>query len=77
MNNYLSLSVLISVLYFIIRYLERKIRKEELHMKQLLKDTLLVYLCVFIGNVIYENIAPLADGVSKQATYVFTDEPGF
>lgn len=79
MNNYLSLSLLIGLLYFGLKYIERKVRNEELKSKLLIKDAIFVSLCVFIGNVIYDQVAPIAETVTSSAksTYVFTDEPGF
>jgi uncharacterized membrane protein len=63
MESSISLSIFIAVLYFGIRYIERKVKKEEMQVKVLMRDALLVSLCVFIGSNLYSNIMPLADGM--------------
>jgi hypothetical protein len=79
MNNYILTSVVISVIYFIIKFIEmRFINKETTPVKEIFKNTVVVFLSSIIGgflleqfkiNNIFENI--------KDVPNVFTNEPGF
>jgi hypothetical protein len=79
MNNYILTSVVISVIYFIIKFIEmRFINKETTPVKEIFKNTVVVFLSSIIGgflldqfkiNNIFENI--------KEVPNVFTNEPGF
>ena len=79
MNNYILTSVVISFIYFIIKFIEmRFINKETTPVKEIFKNTVVVFLSSIIGgflldqfkiNNIFENI--------KEVPNVFTNEPGF
>ena len=79
MNNYILTSIVISVIYFIIKFIEmRFINKEATPIKEVFKNTIAVFLASIIGgflldqfklNNIFETI--------KETPNVFTTEPGF
>ena len=80
MENIFIIASLISFFYIIIKFIEmRFIEKDNKPLKVLIKDTLVVYLCVLLGNFIVEQINPalLGEDVTNTVTQVFTDNPGF
>lgn len=80
MENIFIIASLISFFYLIIKFIEmRFIEKDNKPLKVLIKDTLVVYLCVLLGNFIVEQINPslLGEDVTNTVTQVFTDNPGF
>lgn len=80
METIFIIASLISFFYIIAKFIEmRFIEKDNKPLKILIKDTLVVYLCVVMGYFIIEQINPslLGKEVTKTATQVFTDNPGF
>lgn len=80
MENIFVIASLIAFFYMIVKFIEmRFIEKDNKPLKVLIKDTLVVYLCVLLGNFIIEQINPslLSEEVSSKVTQVFTDTPGF
>mgnify|MGYP001142192824 CR=1 FL=1 len=81
MENIFIIASLIAFMYIIIKFIEmRFIEKSNKPLKVLIKDTLVVYLCVVLGNFIIDQINPSLlgeDGTKKVVTQVFTDTPGF
>jgi|UniRef100_A0A6C0IPM9 hypothetical protein len=80
MENIFIIASLISFFYIIVKFIEmRFIEKDNKPLKVLIKDTLVVYLCVLLGNFIVEQINPalLGEDVTNTVTQVFTDNPGF
>jgi hypothetical protein len=80
MNNIFYISAIISISFFIIKFIEmRFIEKESKPLKFLLRDTLLVYFSVILGNFIIEQINPMLNGGTNSSTHtpIFTDNPGF
>lgn len=80
MDNVFIIASLISFFYLIIKFIEmRFIEKDNKPLKVLIKDTLVVYLCVLLGNFIVEQINPslLGEDATNKVTQVFTDNPGF
>lgn len=80
MENIFIIASLISFFYLIIKFIEmRFIEKDNKPLKVLIKDTLVVYLCVLLGNFIVEQINPslLGEETTNIVTQVFTDNPGF
>jgi len=72
---------IISVIFFIVKFIEmRVIDKESKPLKFLIRDTLFVYFSVIAGNFIIDQISPSmlqeAGEVVTNPT-VFTDNPGF
>jgi len=80
MENIFIIASLISFFYLIVKFIEmRFIEKDNKPLKMLIKDTLVVYLCVLLGNFIVEQINPslLGEEATNTVTQVFTDSPGF
>ena len=80
MNNIFYISAIISISFFIIKFIEmRFIEKESKPLKFLLRDTLLVYFSVILGNFVIEQINPILNGGSNSSNHtpIFTDNPGF
>jgi len=80
MDNIFIIAALISFVYIIVKFIEmRFIEKDNKPLKLLIKDTLVVYLCVLFGNFIIDQINPslLGEETGNVATQVFTDTPGF
>jgi hypothetical protein len=80
MENVFIIASFISFFYLIVKFIEmRFIEKDNKPLKVLIKDTLVVYLCVLLGNFIVEQINPslLGEDATNTVTQVFTDNPGF
>lgn len=80
MENMFIIASLISFFYLIVKFIEmRFIEKNNKPLKVLIKDTLVVYLCVLLGNFIVEQINPslLGENVKNTTTQVFTNNPEF
>jgi len=76
MVNFLQAAV-IAVVYELFLFLEmRFILKENKPMKRLLRDGLLVYLSVLLGEFVLNQLGPLKS-IGKQTPSVFTNEPDF
>lgn len=79
MKNIFIIAAIISVIFFIVKFIEmRFIEKENKPLKLLIRDTLLVYFSVVMSNFILEQLDNSINNndVSK-VTPVFTDNPGF
>jgi hypothetical protein len=77
MDNIFLNAGIIAVVYLLIRFGEmRIILKESRPLKELVKDTLLVYLSVIVGTYIIEQVIPSEVG-SNNFLGAFTDAPGF
>jgi hypothetical protein len=73
MNTFIIASV-ISLIFFILKFIEMKMFEKELKpLKYLVRDALLVYFSVLFGNLIISQITP----ISEPGTAVFTDNPTF
>jgi hypothetical protein len=80
MDNIFLLATVISVTYFIAKFIEmRFIEKESKPLKFLIRDSLLVYFSVIVANFILEQLKPMIQtaGSASNATQIFIDEPGF
>ena len=79
MASVFIISAVISIIYFIIRFVEmRFVEKENKPLKFLVRDSLLVYFSVVCGTFIIDQLKPvIQDGGDKIAPAVFTDNPGF
>jgi hypothetical protein len=75
MSNSIFISALvISIVYIIFKFLEmRLILKETKPLKFMLRDSIIVYFSVLIGNFVMGQMEPLKN-MSKQVS-VFTDNP--
>ena len=79
MENIFIVAGVISFIYFIMKFVEmRFIEKESKPLKLLIRDSLLVYFSIILGNFILEQTKPmlqLDEQISK--TPVFTNPPDF
>lgn len=77
MENIFIIATIISITFFIVKFIEmRFIQKESKPLKFLIRDALLVYFSVIISNFVINQINPVVNSVQK-ITPVFTDNPGF
>lgn len=77
MENIFIIATIISITFFIVKFIEmRFIKKESKPLKFLIIDALLVYFSVIISNFVINQINPVVNSVQK-ITPVFTDNPGF
>tara|TARA_Y100000816_G_scaffold82343_2_gene56418 strand:- start:942 stop:1172 length:231 start_codon:yes stop_codon:yes gene_type:complete len=76
MENIYFTGVVISIIYFISKFLENRfITKQDINLKQLIINTVLVYFSVITGDFIINQF----EVTSKPLTVapVFADGPGF
>jgi len=77
MEKYLIHSGIIAFIYLLMKFVEMRITKNEAKpMKELIRDTVIVYLSAIIGLYIIDEFMP-TNAVVKTVTNVFTDVPGF
>ena len=79
MNIYVIAGI-ISFVFFVIKFIEmRFIDKENKPLKFLIRDSLLVYFSVIVGNFVVDQLKPvIQDGENGLSNpLVFTDSPGF
>lgn len=79
MDNIFLVAGVISVIYFIAKFLEmRYIDKEPKPLKFLIRDTLLVYVSVILGGFVIEQLKPVINETEiPAAPLAFTDNPPF
>jgi hypothetical protein len=80
MDNIFFVAGIISVIFFIAKFLEmRYIDEEPKPLKILVRDTLLVYVSVIIGSFIVDQLNPVINqtDVLSSAPLAFTDNPPF
>jgi hypothetical protein len=79
MDNIFLLSGIISVIFFIAKFLEmRYVDDEPKPLKILIRDSLVVYVSVVIGSFILEQLNPVINETMTDAVpLVFTDNPPF
>ena len=80
MDNIFLIAGIISVIFFLVKFLEmRYVEKESKPLKLLIRDTLVVYVSVVAGNFVYEQVTPvLAETVkTPSAPIAFTDDAPF
>ena len=82
MDNIFIIAGIISVVFLIVKFLEmRFIEKESKPLKFLVRDALVVYFSVVIGNFVLDQINPIMrSGIinpGSKVTPVFTDNPEF
>jgi hypothetical protein len=74
--NYL-LAILSSIIYFILKYVEVKIiNKKQFEYKPILRETLVVGLCVLLSDFLFVQFEPLNKNLFNTPN-VFIDEPKF
>ena len=79
MDNIFLVAGIISVIFFIAKFLEmRYIDKEPKPLKFLIRDSLLVYISVVTGSFIVEQLNPVINETEiPSAPLAFTDNPPF
>ena len=79
MENIFLVAGIISVIYFIGKFLEmRYVDQEPKPLKILIRDALLVYFSVVVGGFIVEQLKPVIDETTiPKSPLVFTDNPEF
>ena len=79
MENIFLFAGIISIIFFIIKFIEmRFVEKESKPLKYLIRDSLITYFSVVIGYLIIEQIKPLTEEIiNNKQTVVFTDNPNF
>ena len=79
MDNIYIVSALISVSYLIFKFAEMRIlEKENKPIKDLVKDALMVYISVVVGNFTYQQMQPLSKmKLGDGSAQAFTDAPSF
>ncbi len=55
----------------------RVVIKETKPIKELIRDTVIVYLSSMVGLYIIDEFMPSGESIKKTVTNVFTDMPGF
>jgi hypothetical protein len=79
MDNIFLVSGIISVIFFIAKFLEmRYVDDEPKPLKILIRDSLVVYVSVVIGSFILEQLNPVInETMASSVPLVFTDNPPF
>jgi len=80
MDNIFLIAGIIYILFLISKFIEmRFIEKENKPLKLLVRDSLLVYFSVILGNFVIEQVSPLISGgnTASVTTPIFTDNPEF
>ena len=79
MDNIFLVAGIISVIFFIAKFLEmRYVEKENIPLKLLVRDSLVVYVSVVSGNFILEQLTPvIKDTIVPTSPVAFTDNPPF
>ena len=80
MENIFLYAGIISVIYFIVKFVEMKyVDQESKPLKVLVRDTILVYASVILGDFVMGQVAPkVNDALSASVSpEVFNDTPDF
>jgi hypothetical protein len=79
MDNIFLVAGVISVIFFVAKFLEmRYIEKDSKPLKILIRDSLVVYVSVVFGNFIIEQLNPvIKDTIIPESPIAFTDNPPF
>jgi len=79
MDNIFLVAGIISVIFFIAKFLEmRYIDEESKPLKLLIRDALVVYVSVVIGSFILDQLNPVInETVAPACPLAFTDNPPF
>ena len=80
MKNIFVLAGIISIIFFIAKFLETKyIDEEPKPLKHIIRDTLIVYIAVIGGCFVIDQLKPVMDNVDgvQVIPLAFTDNPPF
>lgn len=70
-------ALVIAIVYTLLRFIETKyVSKEDITLKQLVKDAMYSYLAAICGIYVVENVLS-SELVTKENIKVFTNEPDF
>jgi hypothetical protein len=85
-NNIYLVSLIGSILFFTIKFFEARIvlKDKEQNIKQLIRDTILVYISIVGGSLIFDqltyisgNVINLDSNILKGQAEIFTNDPPF
>ena len=79
MENIYIISTIIAFLYLLIKFAEmRMINKETKTIKELVTDSLIVFISVICGNFVFVQMQPLSEMILGDGNaQAFTDKPNF
>lgn len=78
MESIFVIAAVISILFFIAKFVEmRFIEKENKPMKYLIRDSLLVYISAVLSYFLLQQLNPILHSGGNENTPVFTDNPSF
>ena len=79
MDNIFLVAGIISIIFFIAKFLEmRYIEKDAKPLKVLIRDSLIVYISVVSGSFILDQVNPIIkDNIMLTSPIAFTDNPPF
>ena len=82
MENFYIVSITISIIYVVLKFIEmRFISKENVAIKEIIRDTVMVFISTIGGMFIIDQIKPLGTVIKRttgtQPPSVFADAPGF
>jgi heme/copper-type cytochrome/quinol oxidase subunit 4 len=78
MDNIFLIAGVISIIFFIATFLEMKyVETEDKSVKILIRDSLLVYICVIVGIFIIEQLQPVINESRISNPVAFIDNPPF
>lgn len=79
MDNIFLVAGIISVIFFVVKFLEMQyVEKESKPLKILIRDALVVYVSVVAGMFILEQLTPvIKETVVPSSPIAFTDNPPF
>jgi hypothetical protein len=79
MDNIFLVAGIISIIFFVVKFLEmRYVEKESKPLKILIRDALVVYVSVVAGIFVFEQLTPvIKETVVPSSPIAFTDNPPF
>ena len=78
MDNIFLVAGIISVIFFIAKFLEMQYIEKESKPLKVIRDALVVYVSVVAGNFILEQLSPvIKDSSIVESPVAFTDNPPF
>jgi len=79
MENIYIISTIIAFLYLLIKFAEmRMLNKETKSIKELVTDSLIVFISVICGNFVFLQMQPLSEMILGDGNaQAFTDKPNF
>lgn len=81
MENIYVLSITIAIVHFIIKYIERNvIKKDEIALKTMVRDSIIVFIASVIGFFLMDQLTPMLNETAKMSgrgSVAFTDNPNF